>query len=227
MRLPMARDSDPPSGCPDRRARPRDLQRSQLCRGCLRGLQVERHARARRLCTEPRSPSSAASAADAAAQLLPERLYALSLVPQEQLRLAVPLGKKAQFDGRLRRADPLEGLRGWKLPDIPRPERLDRRRRGGGRNHLGRLRRRRGLQGSAQIRAVQSAERRLPVAVERSQRRQCAAYGDRGSRLGAAGWPLCLNRCRQDALQRGKLDGFHQVVGETGGLRARRSSSWP
>jgi hypothetical protein len=42
---------------------------------------------------------SAAAAADAAAQLLPERLYALSLLPQEQLRLAVPLGKKAQFAG--------------------------------------------------------------------------------------------------------------------------------
>jgi hypothetical protein len=42
---------------------------------------------------------SAASAAETAAQLLPERLYALSLLPQERLRPAVPLGKKVQFAG--------------------------------------------------------------------------------------------------------------------------------
>ncbi len=42
---------------------------------------------------------SAASAGAAASPLLPERLYALSLPLQEHLRLAVPLGNKAQFAG--------------------------------------------------------------------------------------------------------------------------------
>ena len=33
-----------------------------------------------------------------APQLLPDHLYGLSLLAQEQIRLSVPLGKKAQFD---------------------------------------------------------------------------------------------------------------------------------
>jgi hypothetical protein len=40
---------------------------------------------------------SAAAAAERAPQLLPEHLYALSLQPQDQLRLPVAPGKKAQF----------------------------------------------------------------------------------------------------------------------------------
>ena len=46
---------------------------------------------------QPAETLSAAAAAEAAPQLLPEHLYALSLQPQEQLRLPVPPGKKAQF----------------------------------------------------------------------------------------------------------------------------------
>ncbi len=48
------------------------------------------------------SAESIAAARDkgsAAPRLLPDHLYGLSLLPQEQITLSVPLGKKARFDG--------------------------------------------------------------------------------------------------------------------------------
>jgi hypothetical protein len=47
------------------------------------------------------APQSVVASRDVASgpQLLPDRLYGLSLFPQDQITLSVPLGRKAQFDG--------------------------------------------------------------------------------------------------------------------------------
>jgi len=49
------------------------------------------------------APERVAAGRDVASgpQLLPDRLYGLSLFPQDQITLSVPLGKKAQFGGAL------------------------------------------------------------------------------------------------------------------------------
>jgi hypothetical protein len=47
------------------------------------------------------APQSVAASREVASgpQLLPDRLYGLSLFPQDQITPSVPLGRKAQFDG--------------------------------------------------------------------------------------------------------------------------------